>query len=101
MNNYNWYSIPREMGKIDSGAYNTQEGTILEAKKCCGLFHVSDSGGGIVHSTTHIRMTLMPRPFSRFCASCLHASNLPLICISYRNKKCWAAMLRSIHRRVE
>ena len=91
MNNFNWYSIPREMGKIDSGAYNTSEGTIMEARKCCGLFHVSDTGGGIVHSTTHIRN---PNANSHAQDAALRACefNIPFICISYRNKKCWAAI---------
>ena len=40
MDSYNFYSIPREIGKLDSTAFNTPEGTILEARKCCGLFYV-------------------------------------------------------------
>ena len=50
MNNRNFYSIPRETGKLDSTAFNTPEGTILGARECCGLFHVSDSGGGIANA---------------------------------------------------
>ena len=90
MQNYNFYSIPRVEGKLDSSAFNTPEGTILEARKCCGLFHVSDSGGGIANATTHIRN---PNATNHSHDYALRACefNIPFICIKFRGKKCWAA----------
>jgi len=89
MNNPNFYSIPRVAGKLDSGAYNTQEGTILEAKKCCGLFHVSDQ------AWRNFNLPPSDAPGTdqweaRAAAQVSIQRNLPLICIKFRQKKCWA-----------
>jgi hypothetical protein len=90
MDNYNFYSIPREIGKLDSTAFNTPEGTILEARECCGLFHVSDSGGGIANATTHIRNANANSHAQDFALRACEF-NIPFICIKFRGKKCWAA----------
>ena len=80
MQNYNFYSIPRVAGKLDSSAFNTPEGTILEARKCCGLFHVSDAPTRLRHATSLVRdpnATNHSHDYAlRACAF-----NIPLICI--------------------
>ena len=88
MNNYNWHSILRESGKIDSAAWNTAEGTILEARKCCGLFHVSDTPP----FPQEVRDACMRSRSAAPAAAAACINNLPFICINYRNKKCWTSV---------